>query len=146
MPHAGKDLECRCQSLPEGSGKPLANLRAWGAELFNSLRTGWSDQPKQAAKPGLPKQAPPQQSSESSTREVAALESSSAAAATAAEQQLENDPQYVVHYDASEGEPDGQEEDDPPEEGTWEHWEEVCNHPCISAPEPCLSFQGHMAF
>ena len=128
-----RKTECRCQSLPEGSGKPLANLRAWGAELFNSLRTGWSDQPKQATQPGLSKQAHPQQSSESSTLEAVAPESSSAAAAAAAEQQSEGSEdgtQYVVHHAVSEGESDGQEEDDPPEEGTWEHWEEVWPHPC----------------
>ena len=121
---------CRCQSLPEGSGKPLANLRAWGAELFNSLRTGWSDQPKQKAPQGLPKQAPPQQGSEGSSRDPAVLESSSAPTAAAAEQLLEvpdEESEHVLHTDMTSSESEGQiEEQDPPEEGTWEHWEEVC--------------------
>ena len=121
-------LQCRCQSLPEGSGRPLANLRAWGAELFNSLRTGWSDQPKQAAQQGSPKQPlPPQQPGGEASRDSEALSS-----APAAEQQVEDSMTLV----APDIEAEEEQEREPPEEGSWEHWEEVRRtrkHPCISA-------------
>ena len=37
----------------------------------------------------------------------------------------------MVHADVLGDESDEQEEEDPPEEGTWEHWEEVCIHSAL---------------
>ena len=125
-------LQCRCQSLPEGSGRPLANLRAWGAELFNSLRTGWSDQPKQAAQQGSPKQPlPPQQPGGEAGRDSEALSS-----APAAEQQSIAKDDDSLTLVAPDSEADEEQEREPPEEGSWEHWEEVRpprKHPCFPA-------------
>ena len=135
-------LQCRCQSLPEGSGRPLANLRAWGAELFNSLRTGWSDQPKQAAQPGGPKPPlpPPQQGGEASR------DGEAPSSALAAEQQGGvRDEDGLGLPVARDSEAEEEQEREPPEEGSWEHWEEVrppCKHPCFPAvatlQAPCL--------
>jgi len=72
-------------------------------------------------------QKDPQQSSSSSSRDGDALESSSAAAAVAEQQlQLQEDrSEFSVQAVDTDEESEEEVEHHPPEEGTWEHWEEV---------------------
>lgn len=57
----------RCQAAPDGSGKSLFNLRAWGQGLFNNLRLGFAEQKEAAdSQPGAAEQQ--QQSSAGESR------------------------------------------------------------------------------